>query len=439
MTKSPRSQGRHAIRLGGLRGKKALRSLPLTHCAVVEVVGFAELRTSLGYEAAHSVMQMLAARLEQYLPVCVLGRIGRTTIEFGFAVAGDAAALRATLAGVRDELARSIDVMGVRLALTIACGAAALHAGQIDDHALDRAAAALAKAQPADDFIGISDGAAAGGLVNDLDIARALHRAMVDDRLELHYQPKLHCRSDAVESVEALLRWTDADHGVMPIDRVIAIAERIGTIDALTDWVVERAGRDQATLAAAGHEPAIYVNLSGRLLSRQDYVASLIGRSAGRKIGYEITETSVIENPADAIANVTAMADAGIRIAIDDYGSGLSSLTYLKQIPAHELKIDRSFICDLVTSHRDPLLVRSSIELAHALDMEVTAEGVDDPLTLSLLRVMGCDIIQGFLISRALPLSELRAFLDNGEAVAGIGRAQHALPAWSTAARPVQA
>lgn len=430
MITPPHPRSRKQLRLNSLRGTAARHSLPLTHCAVVEAVGFAELRTSLGYEAAHEVMQTLAARLEKTLAVCVLGRIGRTTIELGFAAADDADGLRATLRMMRDALAQPIDAMGVRLVLTIACGVAALPAGRIDDHALDCAAAALAQARPDDELIGISaeTGVAAAG--NDLDIARALSHALANDLLDLHYQPKLHCRSDRIASVEALLRWTDAEHGAMPVDRVVRITEQIGTIDTLTDWVIERALRDQGKLRAAGHEPTIYINLSGRLLSRRDYVTALIARSEGHNLGYEITETAVIDDPTDAIANVTAMAEAGLRIAIDDYGSGLSSLTYLKQLPAHELKIDRAFICDLITSHRDPLLVRSSIDLAHALDMEVTAEGVDDAMTLSLLRIMGCDIIQGFLISRALPLNQLLTFLDNGAAFEGVGRAAHALPSW---------
>ena len=142
------------------------------------------------------------------------------------------------------------------------------------------------------------------------------------------------------------------------------------------------------------------------------YEHSLLTRG---RIGLEITETAVIQDPEAALANLRALADAGIRIAIDDYGSGLSSLSYLKQLPASELKIDQMFISGLIDSHRDPLLVRSSIDLAHALDMEVTAEGVDSPAALALLKVMGCDVIQGFLIAQPMRLGELRAFLDARE------------------------
>jgi EAL domain-containing protein (putative c-di-GMP-specific phosphodiesterase class I) len=119
----------------------------------------------------------------------------------------------------------------------------------------------------------------------------------------------------------------------------------------------------------------------------------------------------VTDDPTTAIAHLNRIADAGVKIAIDDYGSGLSSLAYLKQLPAHELKIDRMFVSGLTESHRDPLLVRSSIDLAHAMEMQVTAEGVDDPISLALLKVMGCDLVQGYLISRPLPLDGLISYL----------------------------
>jgi EAL domain-containing protein (putative c-di-GMP-specific phosphodiesterase class I) len=140
-----------------------------------------------------------------------------------------------------------------------------------------------------------------------------------------------------------------------------------------------------------------------------------LSRAPRGALGLEITETAVIDEPQKALRNLQAFADAGLEIAIDDYGSGLSSLSYLKQLPAHELKIDKLFISHLTSSHRDPLLVRSTIDLAHALGMKVTAEGVEDATTLALLRMMGCDLAQGYLISQPLSLDELSAFLSAGE------------------------
>jgi EAL domain-containing protein (putative c-di-GMP-specific phosphodiesterase class I) len=133
--------------------------------------------------------------------------------------------------------------------------------------------------------------------------------------------------------------------------------------------------------------------------------------SSGARLGFEITETSVIRDPESAIRNLQIFADIGIVIAIDDYGAGLSSLAYLKQLPASELKIDKLFVTQLTSSNRDPLIVRSTIDLAHALEMEVVAEGVETPAAMALLSVMGCDMVQGFLISRPIGLDALLPFL----------------------------
>jgi EAL domain-containing protein (putative c-di-GMP-specific phosphodiesterase class I) len=177
------------------------------------------------------------------------------------------------------------------------------------------------------------------------------------------------------------------------------------------------------------------VNISGQLLADREFAQgalALVRESAGQ-IGFEITETAVIKDPDAALANLREFSAAGIRIAIDDYGSGLSSLAYLKQLPAHELKIDRMFISGLSDSHRDPLLVRSSIDLAHALEMEVTAEGVDDPVSLALLRIMGCDLLQGYHISPPVPLAELQLFLSDEARHAEIANPPLGLGNWNEA------
>jgi EAL domain-containing protein (putative c-di-GMP-specific phosphodiesterase class I)/GGDEF domain-containing protein len=408
------------------------RSRP-THVAVIKVREFEALRADLGSAAADKVMQTLAGRIGVTLAGCRIGRVGRTTIEIVF-VADKTDDVTELLKRARAELERSQIVDGVELAFGISCGAAPLIDGQRSDAALDRAASALSKANSRNEFIAVAGShEPRTDAMGDLEVARHLRAAIETGTLEVHYQPKLHCREDKIGSVEALLRWTHAELGAMPIARVVDIAERTGAIRSLTDWVVARVLSDSAKLVDCGLDLVIFINLSGRLLADHDYIASLISRVglAGGRIGFEITETAVIDDPTDAIGNVTLMSGAGIKIAIDDYGSGLSSLAYLKMLPASELKIDRMFIRDLVESHRDPLLVRSSIDLAHALEMEVTAEGVDNPMTLSLLRVMGCDIVQGYLISPPLPLGELVAFLDDTERLQSLGRATHALPAWN--------
>lgn len=246
-------------------------------------------------------------------------------------------------------------------------------------------------------------------------LARDLEHALAVGELTVNYQPKLNLRSQKIEAVEALIRWNHPVRGAVQPDDFIGLAEQIGAIRPLTEFVIAQAIADQAQLKSEGLDVDIHVNISSVLICDTTFVDSAIaavGQAVGR-IGFEITETAVIGDSERALTNALRCAEAGIPIAIDDYGSGYSSLSYLKQFPAQELKIDKVFVLELTRSHRDPLIVRSTIDLAHALDMHVTAEGVEDAMCLALLQVMGCDTIQGYFISRPLPLETLISFLKD--------------------------
>lgn len=253
-------------------------------------------------------------------------------------------------------------------------------------------------------------------LRTNVALLRDLRDAISRDALELHYQPKLNLRTNTVESLEALVRWTHPEFGPVSPGFFIPLTEESGDIRAITRWVFGKACEASTRLQEQGLEQPIYVNVSALLVADEVFVADLIAEAlrTHARLGIEVTETACLEQPERALANLQRLTDAGLRIAIDDYGVGLSSLTYLRQMPASELKIDMSFIRDLSESHRDPLIVRSTIDLAHALEMKVTAEGVDKPETLALLRVMGCDYVQGFEIAPALALAECIAMLHAG-------------------------
>ena len=248
-------------------------------------------------------------------------------------------------------------------------------------------------------------------------LADDLSDAIERNEFFLVHQPKMRARSGEVNAVETLVRWRHPTRGLIGPNDFIALAEEKGEMRRLTEWVIRQTIVEQASLAACGHSVTFNVNISARVLPDRDFAEWALATVSGASgpIGFEITETAMIADPEGALRNLHLFADAGIKVAIDDYGAGLSSLAYLKQLPAHELKIDRMFISGLSSSHRDPLLVRSTIDLAHALDMEVTAEGVDSPAALALLKVMGCDVIQGFLIAMPMALGDLRAFLDARE------------------------
>ncbi|WP_340646142.1 EAL domain-containing protein, partial [Phenylobacterium sp.] len=214
--------------------------------------------------------------------------------------------------------------------------------------------------------------------------------------------------------VEALIRWKHPLRGAIPPDSFIGIAEETGNIRELTEWTLERALEDRMALSAAGHDVIISVNISGRLLADRSFCDHVQTMVAGRDHGLclEITETAVIENPTAATASIAMFRAAGLKVSIDDYGVGLSSLAYLKMLDADELKIDKSLVVAVADSQRDRLILKSTIDLAHSLGMSVVAEGVETSEVQAALALLGCDAIQGYLISRPVPLDDLTAFLE---------------------------
>ena len=243
------------------------------------------------------------------------------------------------------------------------------------------------------------------------ELLRGLQAGMSNGEVTLAYQPKLDLRSGTICSAEALLRWARPDGQQVDIGDLIGLCEQTGIIKDLTRWTAAKAVEDNERFLAAGHELLVFINVSGCLLADVAFADDLLEllSQTPTQIGIEITETAVIADPETAISNLARFAKAGIAIAIDDFGAGLASLEYLQRLPASELKIDRTFIAELSSSHRNPLITRATIDLAHALDMRVTAEGVDDELSMALLKIMGCDLAQGYLISR--PLDPLK-FVD---------------------------
>ena len=247
----------------------------------------------------------------------------------------------------------------------------------------------------------------------NLALMTEMRRGLHAGEFNLHYQPKLTLTDGAVHGVEALVRWRHPVRGPIPPDSFIGIAEETGAIRELTDWTLDRALHDRAALKAGGQDVIISVNISGRLLADRSFCDHVREKVAGRDHGLclEITETAVIENPIAATASIAAFRAAGLKVSIDDYGVGLSSLSYLKMLDADELKIDKSLVAAAAESQRDRLILKSTIDLAHSLGMSVVAEGVETPEVQAALTLLGCDVIQGYLISRPVPLADLTEFL----------------------------
>jgi diguanylate cyclase (GGDEF)-like protein/PAS domain S-box-containing protein len=254
-----------------------------------------------------------------------------------------------------------------------------------------------------------------------LALIGALRQAIASKSLQLYYQPKAEVKTGAVHSVEALARWTDPTYGSIPPDQFIPLAEQMGLIAPLTLWVIETAMQQCQMWRRAGHEIAIAVNLSmwnlrdatlpetiDTLLQAYDIPASLLC--------VELTESAVMTDINRTVDVLNRLVALGIRVAVDDFGTGYSSLAYLKRLPIDELKIDRSFVQYMATNQTDATIVRSTVALAHHLDIQVVAEGVEDELTWNLLAAIDCDVIQGYYLSRPVPPAEFEQWLQARDA-----------------------
>jgi EAL domain-containing protein (putative c-di-GMP-specific phosphodiesterase class I) len=385
---------------------------------VGEIVNFDALRRQLGCRRAETLSEEVAARLRTIPGNHRITATGRREIEIAFE-GYQGFELGQGIARFTRSCAESFMLDGEACDIAVMFGGAAAMARRADDVQLaEEAEKALAEARAADSAV--THEASSPPPFEVAKLGRDLARAIERNELFLQYQPKLNVRRQEITSVEALIRWNHPQRGIVLPGDFISVAEQNNLIASITLWTIRKAIEDQLILAVRGHDLRVFINISGQLLTDATFVraACMLVGATQAKLGFEITETSVIRDPQSAIANLQVFADYGIVIAIDDYGAGLSSLAYLKQLPARELKIDKLFVTQLTSSNRDPLIVRSTIDLAHALEMEVVAEGVETHPAMALLTVMGCDMIQGFLISRPIGLDALCVFLaeDRGEA-----------------------
>ena len=253
-----------------------------------------------------------------------------------------------------------------------------------------------------------------------LGVMSDLRKGLENGDFDLHYQPQIDARSGEVRSVEALLRWNTKTPSLFSIGELIELAEGTGDIRQITKWAVKRAVCDAEALSAHGFDLRVALNMSGHLICESEFISEFITLAGDQldRLQVEITETAMLRKPDLAIENLRRLSDLGVPISMDDYGTGYSSLSQIQELPIDELKIDQRFIKNLTATNKDPLIVRSTIDLAHALEMEVVAEGVEDAATYALLKAMGCDMLQGFFISRPLPLEKLVTFLLDEEAIA---------------------
>jgi diguanylate cyclase (GGDEF)-like protein len=383
---------------------------------------FKEVNDTLGHHVGDELLRVVAARLREF------DRAGTTIARLG----GDEFAVLLPTAGMEDaavalaeriaaRLRVAVELSDVTVSTAASIGVAFGRPGHDQADVLMHADTAMYAAKSSGASVRVYTANLDAGRADRLVLLNDLHRALEDNALDVHYQPKLDLGFDLITGVEALVRWDHPTRGLIPPDIFIPLAESTGLIEPLTRAVLATALRQCRDWQDEGLDLTVAVNLSVRNLlnaALPDQIAAALVTAGlpAQKLILEITESSVMVDPERTIAVLERLASIGVTLSLDDFGTGYSSLSYLQQLPVKEVKIDRSFVLGLsrVPEQRaSDLLVRSIISLSTSLGMRVVAEGVEDLATLEHLRDLGCDVIQGYYIGRPLTAAQIVALVSS--------------------------
>ena len=382
---------------------------------------FKEVNDTLGHAAGDEVLRGVGDRLREVLvdAACV-ARLGGD--EFAIVLGeADLDAAQACAARIEDVLSVPLHVLGVALAVDASIGIAVCEDGGEVADLLRRADVAMYQAKSLPGQVAVYSADRDHNSAERLSLVAALRTGIAQDELFLEYQPKASTSTGAVTSVEALVRWRSADRGIVRPDEFIEVAEQTGLIGPLTDWVLATALVQCRRWLDEGLDLSVAVNVSPRTLHDPGFVARVeaaltaSGVPANRLI-LEVTEGALMTDPEGTVDVLWQLRRAGVKLSIDDLGVGQSSLSYLKRLPVHEVKIDRSFVMRMADDTDDQAIVEAVVHLAHRLGMTVVAEGVEDERTWRLLHELGADTAQGYWISRPVPAAEVRLWMERWSA-----------------------
>jgi diguanylate cyclase (GGDEF)-like protein len=417
LTGLPNRAALHAAGARALLG--ARHSDTTTALLLIDLDRFKEVNDTLGHDQGDALLREVALRLREVLrPSDTLARLGGD--EFAILVRDlpHRGAIADVTTRIQAALERPFELCGVAVELGASIGVA-LCPDHGDDLTtlLRRADVAMYEAKNRRDDVCTYEPARDPYSPERLALVGELRRAIQNDELLLHFQPKIAIDNGELAGVEALVRWNHPDRGLIPPVEFIPLAERTGMAIAVTDWVLASALGQCARWRAAGIELPVAVNLSGadvmdaRLAERVGAALTAAGLP-GDMLQCEISEDTVLGDPQRAIASLGRLRAMGVRLSLDDFGQGQSSMGYLKRLPLDQIKIDRSFVMGMSADESDAAIVRTTIDLGRNLGLEVVAEGVETDEVLSDLAALHCDIAQGFGLSRPLPADELERWLD---------------------------
>jgi diguanylate cyclase (GGDEF)-like protein len=393
---------------------------------LIDLDGFKEINDTLGHDYGDVLLQDLGPRLAETIdPAGLIARLGGD--EFAVLpvpVPGDLKVLE----GIAERLLACVQLPFVVHHLALEIGASIGIARYPDDgddaHTLLRHAdIAMYQAKRAQSAIRHYEPVFDNHSVQRLRLLGDFRRAISAGEIVLHYQPILELGARRVHGAEALVRWQHPERGLLAPDTFIPIIEQTGLISALTHCVLEGAVAQCAAWRAEGDELCVAVNLSVRNLLDRNLPAEVgrllrANRLPPEALQLEITESMIMSDPERALLTITELSNLGVQLAVDDFGTGYSSLDYLSRLPIDDLKIDRSFVSPMLSDPSNLIIVRSTINLAHDLQLAIIAEGVEDEATLGRLEELGCDRVQGFHLGRPMPVDAFEAWMRNERASA---------------------
>ena len=379
---------------------------------LINIYQFRTLNDTLGQHVGDQVLQQIAERLQQRLQVEFIARVGGD--EFALLIPETLTEKSALITELEAMLSEPVKVGESDYPVSFNCaGVLFPQQGDAFDTLLRRVQVAVQEAKRQQCFACFYQDGLDEQHLRQLTILEQLQYAPQNNELSLLLQPKIDCQSGKTIGAEALLRWSNPQLGFVGPDEFIPLAEQSGLIKRLTRWVCETSLDILRELVVTNNDISLSINLSAvDLLSDEILVLfnDLQQQYADiqRHLILEVTESAIVSDPEAAIKRLNWLRDSGYRVSIDDYGTGYSSLDQMRQLPVTELKIDRAFVQLLASSAVDQSIVRSTIQLAHELNLQVVAEGVEDEASWHWLQQHECDVLQGFYFSKPIPAAEFK-------------------------------
>lgn len=397
--------------------------------AIINLDFISRVDGSYGYEVGDELLRALSLRLRDALPAGdVLGEVSRNELACLFPALPSQGHLKLAITKVKRTLEEPAVVGGHQIYPQPQIGVS-FRAGVAPDASvlLRESNLAMHSARGQQERVAYYDEKLSGLERLYYELHSELTHAIGENELMLYFQPLLDLRTGRIMGSEALLRWNRPGKGFVSPDKIVAVAERTGLIRPLTAWICSTAVRRCGELLSAGLDISVSVNISIQNLAEPELPA-LISRALRlwnvppRNLIIELTETAMMEDSPGSLEALYALKDLGLKLAMDDFGTGYSSMARLKELPLDELKIDMRFVRDMLSSRKDEKLVHSMIELAHGLEMYVVAEGVETRESAERLRDLGCDVIQGYYLSKPMPHEQYQEFLRAREPVSMEGQ-----------------